>query len=194
MLGERLPRVIEKHPDCRTQGLTIDYLFRTMSGVSAPHACPALFHVGVSVSDMERALAFYADGLGLQVASDRVAASETLEALTGGPVASMRIVLLEAPGGGVVELLQYDPGVTPDPEPRPPAPTSRPGTGHLCLFVDNLDATTSRLLERGGTQVSRAAVRVSAGEYQGSSCVYLRDPDGFLVELFSRTPAEVPVS
>ncbi|HRD59619.1 MAG TPA: VOC family protein [Nocardioides sp.] len=148
--------------------------------MSHPEACPALFHVGITVADLDRALAFYRDGLGLTVQSDRVAESPTLATLTGVSVTRLRIALLDAPGGGVFELLQYDDGAMGE-----PLPASRAGTGHVCVFVDDLGEATARLLAFGGTQVSAEPVTVSGGEYAGRRCVYLRDPDGYLVELFT---------
>ena len=157
--------------------------------MSAPSRCPALFHVGMTVSDMDRVMPFYVDGLELTLRSDRVATSAALAILTGEPVASMRIVLLDVPGGGVVELLQYHP--TEAPSPGEPLAASRPGTAHLCLFVEDVTATARRLLAHGGTQVSDHEVSVSAGEYAGRHCLYVRDPDGFVVELFSAADVEV---
>jgi catechol 2,3-dioxygenase-like lactoylglutathione lyase family enzyme len=151
-----------------------------MCAVSPPKECPALFHVGITVADMDRALAFYRDGLGLAVLSDRTAESASLATLTGVAVTRLRITLLAAPGGGVFELLQYDQGAHAD-----ALPASRAGTGHACVFVSDLEEATARLLHAGGTQVSNEAVKVTGGEFAGHQCIYLRDPDGFLVELFT---------
>jgi catechol 2,3-dioxygenase-like lactoylglutathione lyase family enzyme len=158
--------------------------------VHASDALPSLFHAGVTVSDMDRSIAFYADGLGLTLLSDRVAASPTLAVLTGVDVSSMRIALLEGPGGGMMELLQYDPDRERVGAAAPPP--SQPGTGHVCLFVEDLAVAEQQLVARGGTRVSTAAVPVSAGTYAGRHCIYLRDPDGHLVELF--TAAASPTS
>jgi catechol 2,3-dioxygenase-like lactoylglutathione lyase family enzyme len=154
-----------------------------MAAMTDPSGCPALFHVGITVADMERSLAFYGAGLGLDLLSDRTAGSGTLAELTGVPVATLRIALLAAPGGGIVELLQYDDGSAAD-----ALPASRPGTGHVCVFVADLNAARDRLLSAGGSQVSLGPVTVSGGEYAGRECLYLRDPDGFLVELFTTEP------
>ena len=130
-----------------------------MAAVSHPEACPALFHVGITVADLDRALAFYRDGLGLTVQSDRVAESPTLATLTGVSVTRLRIALLDAPGGGVFELLQYDDGAMGE-----PLPASRAGTGHVCVFVDD-QRRKSSLTATAPSRFSRSCFGKCRGGY-----------------------------
>ena len=57
-------------------------------------------HVTVRVSEMERALAFYRDGLGLRAIFDVKLDGPGLEAVTGAQGASGRMVGLVVPGRG----------------------------------------------------------------------------------------------
>ena len=76
-----------------------------MSGPTA--AVTGFFHGGVTVSDMDRALVFYRDGLGLEQAFDRALDAPYLKAVLGLEFDHIRAVYLHIPGGGYVELLEY---------------------------------------------------------------------------------------
>ena len=130
-------------------------------------AVTGFFHGGITVSDMERALVFYRDGLGLEQEFDHI-----------------RAVYLRIPGGGFVELLEYV-GVE-----RMPA-ASRPcdyGAGHLCLYVDDVTAVHARLVGLGFAARSSDVVDITAGPNAGARSVYMIDPDGYAVELFQKRP------
>ena len=141
---------------------------------------PALDHVNVVTADMDRALAFYAGGLGLTVVMDRVLDGAWFATLTGCPEARARCVILDAPQGGCrVELLQFDRAGAGHPGNSLPA---TPGLRHLALRVDDLDAILATLAARCGitarpVEVPRAIVR------GGKRMAYVHDPDGVLVEL-----------
>ena len=67
--------------------------------------------------------------------------------------------------------------------------TGRPadvGFAHVCVTCDDLDAMLERLVAAGGRPVSEP-VYIDGGANAGGRAVYVRDPDGHTVELF--TPA-----
>ena len=69
-----------------------------------------LHHAGICVADIDEALRFYRDGVGLTVLVDRVIEAD-LETLLGVPTRRVRTVFLGAadhPDGGIVELLDLD--------------------------------------------------------------------------------------
>jgi lactoylglutathione lyase len=57
------------------------------------------------------------------------------------------------------------------------------GYGHIALAVDDLDATLSELAEQG-IEPEREPYRVSEG---GSLLCFVRDPDGYRIELIDRS-------
>ncbi|HKZ91925.1 MAG TPA: VOC family protein, partial [Candidatus Limnocylindrales bacterium] len=65
------------------------------------------FHGGITVSDMDRSLPFYRDGLGLEIEFDRILDGPYLREVLGMQFESLRAVYLRIPGGGFVELLEY---------------------------------------------------------------------------------------
>lgn len=142
------------------------------------------FHSGITVKDMDRALVFYRDGLGLEQAFDRILDAPYIKAVLGLAFDHIRAVYLHIPGGGFVELLEYA-GIERMPAASRPCD---PGAGHLCLYVDDVDALHSRLVELGFSARSDRAVDITAGPNKGARSCYLADPDGYAVELFEKPP------
>lgn len=143
-----------------------------------------LFHGGITVADMDRALTFYRDGLGLEVRFDRVLDAPYLHEVLAVPFSTIRVVYLYLPGqsDAFLELLEYR-----DAQPgRPPARPSDPGSGHLCLYVDDVAGLHSRLSGAGFRARSERTVDITAGPNAGARSVYMLDPDGYPVELFQR--------
>jgi glyoxylase I family protein len=131
-------------------------------------------HITVRVSDMERALAFYRDGLGLRPIFDVRLEGAGLEAVTGAPGARGRMVGLVAPGRGKVciELLGFD-------EPKSARPPQGRFTGYanISLSVDDLEAAFAACVERGLRPLHEPV------EVGGVKMFFLADPDGTPIEL-----------
>lgn len=144
-----------------------------------------LYHGGITVSDMEASLRFYRDGLGLEVEFDKILDGPYLPVVLDLEFEHIRAVYLRVPGGVFIELLEYH-GIE-----RLPA-ASRPadfGAGHICLFVDGIDEILGRLKAAGFEARSSGPVDITVGPNQGARSVYMRDPDGYSVELFQKRPA-----
>ena len=140
------------------------------------------FHAGITVRDMDVSLPFYRDGLGLEVAFERVLGADYLRTVLALPLLNIRIVYLHIPGGGYVELLEYR-GLETVPA------SSRPcdyGAGHLCLYVDDIDELVGAAQAKGYRSRSRFPVDITEGPNAGARSIYLLDPDGYAVELFQK--------
>lgn len=140
------------------------------------------FHAGITVRDMDVSLRFYRDALGLHQQFDKLIEADYLREILALPFTAIRAVYLDIPGGGIIELLEYQ-GLE-----RMPA-QSRPcdyGAGHLCLYVQDIQSVADALIAAGGTPRSERPVLITAGPNQGSTGFYLHDPDGYPVELFER--------
>src|SRR5690606_12684205 len=109
-------------------------------------------HTGFTVSNMERSLAFYRDALGLQVVAEQLGTAEYLSTITGFPGVRLKMAFLKVPGDDdhILELLEY---VSHPAEPTDRA-TNRPGNGHLCLVVDDVQAWYDELTAKGVTFIS----------------------------------------
>jgi glyoxylase I family protein len=139
---------------------------------SPPLGIRAFSHVCIRVSDVERSLAFYRDGLGLRVIFDVELSGAGLDAVTGGSDAQGRMVGCLVPGGVTLELLQL---------PARPAGGSagRRETGYtnVSLTVTDLDAAYRAAEARGLRPLQRPV------EVGGVRMFFLADPDGTVVEL-----------
>ncbi|HEY8477648.1 MAG TPA: VOC family protein [Chloroflexota bacterium] len=143
-----------------------------------------VYHTGFTVRNLERSVAFYRDLLGMQLVAERVGDEPYLGAVTGFPGVRIKFAFLAVEGSDhLLELLEYasHPG-----QPQDPA-TNRPGNGHLCLKVDDIWGFYERLRRHGVAFVSEPTL-ITAGMHRGGYAVYLRDPDGFTVELFQPPP------
>jgi catechol 2,3-dioxygenase-like lactoylglutathione lyase family enzyme len=139
-----------------------------------------IVHVGVTVADLERAVRFYTEGLGLDVTARQTSAADYL-AVTGYPGLEIATAFVGAPEDGVrIELQEYrrvgehgsrEPGTAPV------------GSSHICLRVDDVSATLERAEAAGGRRVTDP-VDIDSGMNDGGAAVYLRDPDGYTIELF----------
>jgi lactoylglutathione lyase len=141
---------------------------------------PALAHTGFTVGDLERSLAFYRDVVGMEVVFEQEKQGGYLAAIVGYPEAHVRMAHLRFPEGEQrIELFEYV-------EPRSRDTRAEPwdvGITHVCLAVDDIEETFERLTAAGAEPFSRP-VLVDTGANAGGKGVYVRDPDGIVVELF----------
>lgn len=148
----------------------------------------AIDHVGVTVADLDRALEFWCDRLGLRLLNRVTETGDDIAALIGEDFVEIEIADLDAGDGRIVELIRYI-----RPAGRPVrARSSDPGSAHIALRVDDLDAALDRLWGSHARQISRRPVVLHdpGGAWDGVACCYLADPDGNIIELVQRPGAE----
>lgn len=138
------------------------------------------YHAGVTVADMERSLAFYRDGLGLEVEFDKILDGDYLKEVLALSFDTIRAVYLRIPGGGFIELLEYRGIERLSATARP----CDPGGGHMCLLVSDIDQLADRLQSAGYVARSGGVSAITTGPNRGARSTYMRDPDGYSVELF----------
>ena len=143
-------------------------------------------HAGITVSDLDRALGFYRDVLGLEVFVVAERTDETIGQIVGYPGARIKLAFCGVPGDSArVELLQY---LHPTGAPND-GETFRPGSGHVCFWVSDIEEMYARLVASGYQPRSAAPVTVVQGPSAGIKALYVRDPDGNSVELSQPPPA-----
>ena len=123
-------------------------------------------HVVLRVRDQAVSQRFYVDVLGCTVA--RI---------------NERISLIHLRFGD--QLIDLVPGSAPAPEGAEPAPEGV-GMDHLCLSIecDDVGKLADELVRRGVTLDGKVSDRF--GAYGTGPSVYIRDPDGYRVELKPR--------
>jgi catechol 2,3-dioxygenase-like lactoylglutathione lyase family enzyme len=144
-------------------------------------AVTRLNHVNVSVSDMDQAIAFWQQGLGLALTGRGTVSYPHLDAIVGLTDTTIEWAELDLPAGGIVELFRYH---RPAAEPVQPA-VNRPGTTHVALEVDDLDAQL-RQLGPHARRIVAEPVTIPFGDWAGWRSVYVEEPNGVTVELLQR--------
>lgn len=145
-----------------------------------------LHHVAVTVGDMDRALAFWSDALGLELIGRGTVEHAHLDAIVGLAETIIEWAEVRVPGGAMIELFRY---LRPRGEDDRPAPSPNDrGATHVALLVDDLDGLLARLVAAGHPARSPAPVEIPTGDWSGWRDVYVQSPDGVIVEL-SEPPA-----
>ena len=139
----------------------------------------AVHHVGITVSDMDRAVGFWERLLGTASRDRRVLQGPQLGTMVGYPDVRIESCWVDLPGGVALELLRY---LDRDEEPYDPG-TAHPGNVHVCLRVDDMDAAHAHAVDCGARAVSARPIDVAAGPRAGARLAYLRDPEGVTIEL-----------
>jgi lactoylglutathione lyase len=136
----------------------------------------AFNHVGQCVTDLEKSKRFYCDLFGFTLEREINPpddSSAQLMSLT--PPMSMTAAYLVR-DGLVLELLHYAaPGQT---QPFRSRTMNEPGLTHLSLSVDDVPAACARVAEFGGEVIESSNI---------GAAVFVRDPDGQLLELLPMT-------
>ena len=138
----------------------------------------AIAHVGVAVTDLDRAVAWYSDVLGLEPLGQPTTVSAghghagTVAADVLGP-GSFRQAHLTSANGVAIELFEF-------------APEQRRWTGifHVCLVPPSLDRAAARIAATGGRRSSRIWPVFPGAPYR--TC-YCEDPFGNTIELYSHS-------
>lgn len=143
----------------------------------------AVAHVGITVRDMDKAVAFYRDVLGLTVIGDFTIDGEEASEVTQVAGTKLRSVFLrneEDKKGPPVELLHFiKPTGT---EGKPYAGLTNPGITEVAFWVKDIEKTYQELRAKGVEFYSRPQVFQLEG-YGKAKAVYFKDPEGTTLEL-----------
>lgn len=129
------------------------------------------------VQDLDKSLAFYRDALGLEPANNMGWGNmPAIMQLGDTPGAQSRMAALRVPGSQLgVELIEYK-----DIDRKPQQPRFQdPGAANLGLTVRDMSAILPKLVPAGGRILTPNAPTV----LNGGRYTFVRDPDGFIVEL-----------
>ena len=142
-------------------------------------------HTGITVSSLERSLAFWRDVLGFEFSHAAHQKGELAQEITGIEGAEMKLAVLKTPNGHKIELLEYL-----APADRKSA-NLRPcdvGSVHVALLVEDLDAVLLHIAASGWKAAGEPQI-LTKGPNAGRRVVYVRDPDGTTIELMQQ-PSE----
>lgn len=134
-----------------------------------------LNHVGVSVTNLDRSIAFYRDGLGMEVVVHWTFQGDPYERLLGLKGVNGKVALLKATNLQI-ELFEFS-----HPPPAPGDPERRVcdhGITHFCIEVVDIEGWCGRLKAAGASFHCPPM-----GFFGTAKATYGRDPDGNVFEL-----------
>ena len=134
-------------------------------------------HTGITVSNLERSLAFWRDVLGFELSHRAHQKGELAEQITGVVGAEILIAVVKAPGHKI-ELLEY---LAPADRKRIDLRPCDVGSVHVAFTVDNLDAILNTVAASGWKAAGKPQT-ITVGPNTGKRVVYVRDPDGTTIE------------
>jgi catechol 2,3-dioxygenase-like lactoylglutathione lyase family enzyme len=132
-------------------------------------------HVSLVVSDLDRSLRYYCEGLGFE---------ELLRMEMGQEVASVGLLegevrfssVLVSRDGLVLQIIHWpSPGVTSPPGAKP---LNECGLTHIGIVVDDVDRAVASLVKLGGSVIEGSRTRL-----EGADVVMTLDPDGTRIEI-----------
>lgn len=132
-------------------------------------------HVGITVSDFDRAVRFYWEIFGCPLVGVADTPAERVRAFFGvdAPAPRCKIGWIRVPGGGVLEIFEFQPQ-----QPPLAIPWNRVGLTHFSLNVRNLARWHAELTRKGIECLSRPE-----RSPRGHSFFFIKDFDGNLIEL-----------
>jgi glyoxylase I family protein len=150
-----------------------------------PFRICAADHTGITVSNLERSLAFWRDVLGCELSHRTHQSGELASEITAVADAEISLAVLKTPGGHKIELLEYH-----QPKDRKQHFDLRPcdlGHVHVALAVDDLDAVLNAIAASGWKAAGKPQT-LQSGPNAGKRVVYVRDPDGTTIEFMQPPP------
>jgi catechol 2,3-dioxygenase-like lactoylglutathione lyase family enzyme len=136
-------------------------------------------HIGLSVSDLDRAIGFYRDLLGMSFVGRDTFGGEKYETIMGLNDAKGKVALLRL-GNLQIEMFEFEsPSVKVSDRVRP---VCDHGISHFCLEVTDIHAEHARLAAAG------VIFHCAPLSFSGNAiATYGRDPDGNVFELLEVT-------
>jgi glyoxylase I family protein len=176
---ERLPR-----RSLAKAGWALDVCFRVTSKNMSMSTSRNEFriisadHTGITVSNLERSLAFWRDVLGFELSHTAHQKGEFAKEITGVEDAELKLAVLKTPGGHKIELLEY---LAPADRKRTNSRPCDVGFVHVALLVEDLDVVLGHIAASGYKAAGKPQT-LTRGPNAGKRVVYVRDPDGTTIE------------
>lgn len=132
-------------------------------------------HVGITVSDFNRAVKFYWDVFGAPLVGVADTPAERVRGFFGVdvPGATCKIGWIRIPGGAVIEIFHFEPQ-----QPLQPVVWNRLGMTHICLNVRGIRKWHDYLVAKG-VEIVSPPMQAPRGHW----LFFARDFDGNLIEI-----------
>jgi lactoylglutathione lyase len=158
--------------------------------MSNPPPSITLSHIGICVSDLERSLRFYCEGLGFKEVQTYRVGNEYRRLLELDDEVSLETRFLYR-DGFYIELLYFH-----SPDHRGPAtrrPMNQLGFTHMNIRVGDVDRVTEIIRSLGGAVHEHTRTRLEGEDGRlAVDVVYCTDPDGVRIEVYTAPGPAVP--
>ena len=142
-----------------------------------------LLHVNINAKDWKKVAAFYETVFGcVQVPPEKEITGEFAARLTGMEGTQIRRIALafpDDPDGAQLEIFQYNMQ-----DDSAPGTINMTGLGHIAIQIDDIDETTKKLVEAGGTYVGKRVSRTYVDK-PDLYIHYVKDCEGNIIELMA---------
>ena len=132
----------------------------------------SLSQVGMTVKDLKTSIDFYWGHFRLPVVAVMELPSFVIKEIYGAEKTRVKVALLRCGWGSFIELFEFTPA-----DKTPQGKRTRPGLTHLTLDVSSVDRVFLELTAKGVKFLAPPM------KEKGSHFVFLKDPDGHLIEL-----------
>ena len=134
-------------------------------------------HTSFTVEDLDRAIRFFREVLGFELLSRAPRGQTLIRQMTALPDADVEIAFVRGPDH-TIELVAYK---APADRRHSEARLCDFGSAHIALDVDDVPAAVAAAETHGFRRVGEIIV-IDGGPNRGRQVVYLKGPDGFIVE------------
>mgnify|MGYP006106845223 CR=1 FL=1 len=141
----------------------------------------SISHCGLCISNLEKSLEFYCDGLGFEQGVRLDIGNEFQRALEVEGNVSLTSFFISKDGFNI-ELLHY---ASPEVHGEPSKSRNQLGLTHISLNVDDVDAVGAKLVELGGTRLEGTMTEVKNADGSILKLGFFTDPDGTRIELMA---------
>jgi catechol 2,3-dioxygenase-like lactoylglutathione lyase family enzyme len=140
-----------------------------------------LHHMGITVSNIDSASAFYRDVTGGTIDGPYEKSGPAVDAVTGFTGVTLFLTFINLGGETVLELAEYRSGSGEAISPE----TNRPGVAHPAITVIGLESLLERVSDMGYRCTAEPKTATS-GPLEGYRYVYVLGPDDLRVEFLEK--------
>jgi catechol 2,3-dioxygenase-like lactoylglutathione lyase family enzyme len=156
--------------------------------LSSASSVTGTHHIGITVANLEKALAFRESFLGKPARWSTVLDRPYLGWIVGYPGVSIKAAFVDLPDGVVIELLDHH---QVDKRVANLEATANAGNLHFCLRVEDAAATWARAVSCGARPVSsEGPIDIDGGSNEGARVAYLRIHYGATLEILQPASTE----
>jgi catechol 2,3-dioxygenase-like lactoylglutathione lyase family enzyme len=153
----------------------------------------AIDHVGLSVPDLDTAVAFFQEVFGFELVFFTDPYEDVGWVWPGESEpekVTLRIAVLQHDGMENIELLEYGNRAKPD-RAEPPRPADRGGM-HLAFYVEDIYGVEQELRKRNDVRFLSPVIMEEGGPIHGTDWSYILTDWGLTIELIRWIPGELP--